>query len=118
MRHRLLAAFLLTACCAWPAAAGVPPMKAQKWREDLRYFAAEAPKTHKNLFHAMTREQFETAVANLDRRIPELNDDQVVAELARIVALIRDGHTYMPFGREPLDYPRLPVRFEVLLDGM
>ena len=119
MRLRLLAAFLLlTAFTAQRAQAGLPPMNAQKWREDLRYFAEQAPKAHKNLFHTMTREQFETAVASLDRRIPELNDDQVVAELARIVAMIGDGHTGMPLMEAPLDYPRLPVRFELLTDGM
>ena len=117
MRDRLLATvFLLITASA--AHAGLPPMNAEKWRQDLRYFAAEAPKNHKNLFHAMTREQFEAAVRQLDARIPELNDDQVVAELARIVALIHDGHTYIPFGREPVDYPRLPLRFEILQDGI
>ncbi len=118
MRRRLLATFLLIAYTAISAHAGLPPMNAQKWREDLRYFAEQAPKTHKNLFHTMTREQFETAVADLDRRIPELNDDQVVAELARIVAMIQDGHTHMRFSEGSLDFPRLPLRFELLADGM
>jgi hypothetical protein len=35
------------------------PSPAEQWREDLRYLAAELPKRHKNLFHTMTREQFE-----------------------------------------------------------
>lgn len=98
--------------------AALPPMSADKWREDLRYFAAEAPKRHKNLFHAMNREQFEKAVQQLDERIPEMNDDQIVVELGRIVAMIRDGHTYLRYGWEPLDYPRLPIRIEALSDGM
>ena len=117
MRRRSLAVlFLLIAAAA--AQTGLPPMDAAKWRQDLRYFAAQAPKVHKNLFHTMTREQFETAVSNLDRRIPELNDDQVVAELERIVAMIGDGHTGMPLMEAPLDYPRLPLHFGLLADGM
>ena len=117
MRMRLLATVLLLVTTA-AAQSGLPAMNAEKWRQDLHYFATEAPKRHKNLYHTMTREQFETAVATLDRRIPQLNDDQVVAELARIVAMIRDGHTYMAFGRGALDYPRLPLRFEILDDGV
>ncbi len=117
MRTRLLAIFLLIASSI-PALAGLPPMSAEKWREDLGYFATEAPKRHKNLFHTMTREQFEAVVRQLDGRIAQMNDDQIVVELARIVAMIRDGHTYMRLGWAPLDYPRLPIRMEVLSDGM
>lgn len=120
MRY-VLSRLIFTALIAvWtlPALAGLPPMTADKWRQDLHYFATEAPTHHKNLFHTMTREQFETAVARLDARIPQMNDDQIVAEMARIVAMIRDGHSYMRVVWEPLDYPRLPLRFEVLADGI
>jgi tetratricopeptide (TPR) repeat protein len=118
MRRALFAAIFIPLVLAVSAVAELPSMGAQKWREDLRYFAAEAPKRHKNLFHTMTREQFDAAVRQLDARIPEMNDDQIVVELARIVAMIRDGHTYVPFGREPLDYVRMPLRFEILQDGI
>lgn len=48
------------------------PEDAKLWREDLRFLAEELPKRHANLFHTMTREQFETAVKQLDERIPTL----------------------------------------------
>ena len=35
--------------------------QADKWREDLQYLAAELPKRHKNLFHTITRDQFNEA---------------------------------------------------------
>ena len=41
----------------------------------------------------MTREQFDAAVTNLDKRIPSLTREQIIVELARIVAMVRDGHT-------------------------
>ena len=40
---------------------------ADQWREDLRYFASELPKRHKNAFHFMTREQFENEVKQLNQ---------------------------------------------------
>ena len=65
----------------------------QQWREDLNYFATNMQKMHRNLFHSMTREQFESAVKRLDERIPTMADHEIIVELMRIVASIGDGHT-------------------------
>jgi hypothetical protein len=73
--------------------AAVDKAEAEKWREDLRYMAEEMPKRHQNLFHAVTREQFEAAVKSLDERIPTLARHQIIVELTRIVAMVEDGHT-------------------------
>jgi tetratricopeptide (TPR) repeat protein len=67
--------------------------EAEKWREDLRHLAVEMPKRHKNLFHSMTREQFDGAVKSLEARIPTLARHQIIVEFARIVAMVQDGHT-------------------------
>ena len=63
----------------------------EQWREDLRFFAANMPKMHKNLFHSMTREQFDSAVKRLDERIPTMADHEILVELMRIVAMVGDG---------------------------
>src|SRR5918997_589402 len=73
--------------------AAVSKAEADKWREDLRHMAEEMPKRHKNLFHSMTREQFDAAVKSLEARIPTLARHQIIVEFARIVALVQDGHT-------------------------
>jgi tetratricopeptide (TPR) repeat protein len=65
----------------------------EQWREDLRFFATNMPKMHRNLFHSMSREQFEAAVKRLDERIPTMADHEIIVELMRIVAMIGDGHT-------------------------
>ena len=57
------------------------------------------PKAHKNLFHTMTEEEFYDAVRKLDAQIPGLERNEVIVELARIVAMVRDGHT-LAMGRE------------------
>jgi hypothetical protein len=59
----------------------------EKWREDLRLMAEEVPKRHKDLFHQMTREQFDTAIKNLETSIPNLKRNQIIVEMARIVAM-------------------------------
>ncbi|MEO6392571.1 MAG: tetratricopeptide repeat protein [Pyrinomonadaceae bacterium] len=104
---------LLLVCCSPGVNAQTPApvtdAEAAQWREDLRYLAQEMPKTHKNLFHSMTREQFETAVNQLNEKIPSLARHQIIVGLMRIVAMAGDGdgHTSL----DPQFNPK--VRFRI-----
>lgn len=91
------------------------------WLADLRYLAAELPRCHQNLYHTMSRERFETAVAALEARIPTLSRHAVVVELARLVALIGDGHTYLDLGifkNNDVAFRRYPIRLYLYSDGL
>ena len=68
-------------------------LTAAQWREDLKRFATELPKRHKNAFHAVSREEFQRAVADLDADIPSLQDHQVVVRMMQLAARVGDGHT-------------------------
>jgi hypothetical protein len=93
--------------------------EAEKWREDLRFMAAEMPKFHKNLFHTITRDQFDTAVNRLYERIPLLARHQIVVEMARIVAMIGDGHTNIAPTRDPkIGFRALPLKLYFFKDGL
>jgi hypothetical protein len=93
--------------------------EAARWREDLRYMAEEMPKRHKNLFHTMTREQFDAAVRALDERIPRLARHEIIVELARIAALVGDGHTNVAPTRDPkIGFRSLPVSLYLFKDGL
>ncbi len=126
----LLRASLLVTLLATPLLAQtnnsshvVAPLSAteiEKWREDLRYMAAEMPKRHRNLFHAMTREQFESAVKRLDERIPTLARHQIIVELGRIVAMVKDGHTGIqsyPFDPK-INFRSYPLTLYLYKDGL
>jgi len=90
-----------------------------QWREDLRYMAAEMPKFHKNLFHTMTREQFDAAVDRLYQRIPTLARHQIIVEMARIVAMVGDGHTNIAPTRDPkIGFHALPLKLYFFKDGL
>lgn len=84
-----------------------PTLNKEQWREDLRYFARELPKRHKNLYHATSREQFERAVAELDAAIPSLQDHQIIVRMHQIAATIGDGHTGVHL---PRYFKRYPLR--------
>jgi hypothetical protein len=83
-----------------------PTLTKDEWRKDLRSFAEQLPKRHKNLYHAVSKEQFERAVADLDAAIPALQDHEIIVRLQQIAALVGDGHTgvHLPayFKRYPL----------------
>lgn len=90
-----------------------------RWREDLRFLADEMPKQHRNLFHTMTREQFESSVKRLDKRIPSLARHQIIVEMARIVAMVGDGHTNIAPARDPkIGFRAYPVKLYLFKDGL
>ena len=92
---------------------------AQKWRVDLHYLSVEMPKRHKNLYHSMTREQFDSAVSRLNERIPSLTRNQILVELARIVAMVGDGHTSLfPILNPTLGLHRYPIQFYLFKEGL
>ena len=91
----------------------------RQWREDLAYLARELPRRHKNLFHTMRREQFDSALAVLDRKLHTLARHQVIVELARIVALVGDGHTNVAPTRDPrIGFHTYPVKLYFFKDGL
>lgn len=96
-----------------------PKTETEKWREDLNFLAEEMPKRHKNLFHNITREQFNAAVKGLDSRLPQLSRNQIIVEMARIVAMIGDGHTNLYPTRDPkVGFRVLPVKLYLFSDGL
>jgi tetratricopeptide (TPR) repeat protein len=92
-------------------------LTAAEWREDLRYFAEELPKRHKNAFHAMTREQFETAVKDLNDNIPNLKSEEIFAGFLKLIAMVGDGHTSIQESAL-FNLGFYPLRYEIYADGL
>lgn len=91
----------------------------EKWREDLRYIAEQMPLFHKDLFHQMTREQFDTAIKKLYDRIPVLARHQIIVEMQRIAAMAGDGHTNIYPTRDPkIGFHVFPVKMYFFGDGL
>jgi hypothetical protein len=99
----------------------VDTLTSAEWREDLHFMAAEMVRLHRNVYHQVTRQQFDSAVADLDARIPTLSREQILTGFAKIVALVGDGHTHLPlpwdsaagFGRYPVSLYRFADGFYV-----
>lgn len=85
-------------------------MTPEKWREDLQFLAREFPKRHRNLFHTISRENFESAVAALDQKIPSLSNNEAAIEFAKIAAMIGGGHTEISLTRSVPGYSMFPIQ--------
>ena len=124
MRHApLLAVCLFIICASSPLAAAEPPkpaeLTAEQWREDLRFTVTEFKARHPNPYHRASREVFEAAVADLDRRIPSLQRNQIIVGMMKIAALIGDGHTRIePRKDAAFGFPSLPLKLYLFDDGL
>jgi hypothetical protein len=101
----------LTACIGAQMLAGIdaqtkPALTKPQWRDDVRHFARELPKRHKNAFHATTRDQFDRDIAALEAAIPSLPDHQIIVRLQQIAASVGDGHTRVQL---PPSFTRYPI---------
>jgi len=106
-----VAAVLLV--CLLPASVAAQPLTAaetEAWREDLRFMAQAMERTHKNVYHAISRENFAAMVSALDARIRTLARHEVIVEMAKIVASVGDGHTNIyPTRDAKIGFRTLPV---------
>ncbi|MBQ5947813.1 S41 family peptidase [Massilia sp. ST3] len=94
-------------------------LSAQQWHEDLRVLAESMPARHRNLYHTMTREQFAAAVAGLDARIDSLPRHKIIVEMARIAAMVGDGHTNLAPTRDPnIGFHAFPLALYFFEDGL
>src|SRR5262245_61379583 len=121
---------LVVAALLAPCRAGAGPTddgrdarddRVERWREDVRHLASELPKLHKNLFHDLPREEFDAAIDDLEQRLPDLEDREIEAEIARVVASVGDSHTGVdwgspPFVRDPSGAPSVELMW--FADGM
>ncbi|MGZ5492825.1 MAG: hypothetical protein ACXW3E_04765 [Thermoanaerobaculia bacterium] len=95
------------------------PSETSAWRDDLRFMAAEMEKTHKNLYHTISRGQFAAMVAKLDQAIPKLTRAQIIVEMMKIAAAVGDGHTNINSARDPkIGFRSLPVALYFFDDGL
>ena len=98
--------------------AALDTAQVRRWREDLAVLRSEMPARHANLFHAMTRAQFDSALTAIDRSLPRLARHQVIVELEKLDALVGDGHSNVsPWRDTAAAFHELPVSLYWFEDG-
>ncbi|MFN7924465.1 MAG: hypothetical protein U0Q16_30465 [Bryobacteraceae bacterium] len=94
--------------------AAADPARDARWRQDLTYLSTELPKRHPNLFFQTSRADFERAAADLDSKIPDMLDSEIVVGFSRLVAMAGDGHTAI----RRLPFVPLPLTLDWFEDGL
>lgn len=125
MRQRnafIRCAWLLALACLLPGAAAaqaVTSTDAAHWREDLATLRTRMEERHRNLFHSVSREDFDRDVASLHARIPSLSRDEIIVAMMRLVARVGDGHTAIsPTRDKAIGFHRLPIALYDFEDGL
>jgi hypothetical protein len=101
------------------------------WRGDVRFLVAAVDSIHPAPYRFFKRAAWDSATADLERRLPNLRPEQAIAALSQLLGMLRDGHTRLSqvqlpsHGRPvltPLPWPGFdtayPLEFEVFADGL
>lgn len=89
------------------------------WRTDLRFLVREIRRRAYDPFRSVSEADFEAAVAEIDRRIPDLTDIQVLVEFERLLGSLGDGHVWIaPDPDDERWRPGLPLMFFLFAEGL
>lgn len=81
---------LVSAIGIW---AGNDVRKSELWKEDISYYKRSLKEKHINLFHSIDENTFNQHIENVIKRLPDLNDHEIMIEMMRLTRSIGDGHT-------------------------
>jgi hypothetical protein len=100
-------------------ATALDSVEVRRWREDLAFLHNEMPAHHANLFHDMTRAQFDSALSSIEARLPSLARHQVIVELQKLDAMVGDGHSNVgPWRDSVIAFHTLPIALYWFEEGI
>jgi hypothetical protein len=120
LRRALLVPVLALVVLAGGASgASVQPHVRPEAAEDIRLLVRELEALHPNPYHTVSPPRFQRAVDDLIARLPQLDEDQVLVELMRLLVLgDRDGHSGVGPGGHGRVLHRYPLRLYYFADGL
>ncbi len=93
-------------------------MTSAQWQEDLRFIQTTIHKDYPFLFVKTTKEIFDAEVESLYKKIPDLEEHEVIVGMARIIALFEYGHTAFGLYQKPVEFHYLPFNLYEYSDGI
>jgi tetratricopeptide (TPR) repeat protein len=92
---------------------------ADGWLADLDYMIERLEIMHPNMYRNISKEQFSLAVSQSRQTIPSLGTHDIFVEFAKLVALLKDGHTSMRLTMEFAETMHIyPVAYYMFGDGL
>ncbi|MBN8584506.1 MAG: hypothetical protein J0M37_05370 [Ignavibacteria bacterium] len=100
-------------------------LSAEKWAEDIDYFVNEMPKIHIAPYKNTSKENLELYSEVLKSRLKNMNDNEALCEIAKMTAMIGDGHTalnifnfHISANKESYKLNVFPLKMYQFSDGM
>lgn len=119
---RTLITLLLLVCLSLNVIAQGEPLKSKQWQEDLKQLQTEVHENYASLFVKTTPDEFDAAVEQLHKDIPDMEEAQIIVEMAKIVALFGYGHSRLVLPMSHDDYPnpfhQMPYNLYWFSDGV
>lgn len=115
--------------------AGKEKLTKEQWQEDLTFIEKTIIQKHRYPFRKISRTTLARRVQRLKGLIPQLEDYEIIVEMARLVALIGDGHSRLSLpvkeeesiqshhpttgAKSPIAaFRQLPLKFHYFSDGL
>lgn len=89
-----------------------------RWQQAVKYLGSQLPYLHANLYFKISETEFQNSITKLSNEVPNLNDEQIIVEMLRIIASIGDGHTRAYPTADPVGLLSLPLEMRWVEDGL
>lgn len=93
-------------------------LNASQWLEDIRVLQRDLIAKHADVYHTVRPEALSGAFEGMKQRVPSLDARAIVVELARIVAMVSDGHTELQLLQPMVGFSRLPISMYLYKEGL
>lgn len=99
------------------ASIGCEPQGETDWIDDLRYLQEQLPLKQKDFDKLIDRSVFDQAIEELIEKLDEMEDDEIVMEMQKIVAKLGVSHAIIPF-YHGISFKDVPLYLEIFDDGL
>jgi len=100
-------------------------LTADKWAEDAQYLVSQMAKIHCDPYNKTSRESFELQAEILKGKLKNMSDNEAICEIAKLTAMVGDGHTALNiFGNHgsgnsgAVNFRIFPVKLYYFSDGL
>ena len=90
----------------------------KEWQDDLRFLQSTIHTDYSFLFKKTTATDFDKAVDELYKAIPNLEEHEIIVGFARIVSSFKYGHTVLGFRNLSGKFHQLPLNLYHFNDGV
>ena len=104
--------------CLWGLPLTSQKITTAQWQEDLTFLQKTVHEEYPFLFKKVTASDFDTAVTNFYKAIPNMVEHEIVVGFAKIIALFQYGHTRMRLSDSPVTFHKLPLQLYQFTDGI